>query len=111
MSHTVTVNDQTYVTTKLHPDLIAVLESCDKPIILDDTQRQILSGLAGRNLSTGKELVSFVTKISVLRLDECEVPVSAYLLDRLKSRCIGVEFNQFLSDLIKRLLEQHVGIR
>lgn len=82
-----------------------------KPIILSDAARQHLDKLLGRNLSTGDELVSAVQRGLTVRLDELSIPITPYLLDRLRSRCIGMEFDAFMKLILVRMLEEYVGVR
>src|SRR5215471_5453183 len=82
-----------------------------KPIILSDISRRHLESLLGKNISTGDELVSILQRALTMRMDDIDVPLTLYLLDRLKSRCIGMEWEKFLPFTIKRLVEEFVGVR
>ncbi len=82
-----------------------------KPLVIDDLARQHLEKLLARNLTTADELVSAMQRALSVRIDNVEIPLTPYLLDRLKSRAIGVEFNTFLTQTIKRLLEEFVNLR
>lgn len=82
-----------------------------KPITIDDVTRRKIESLVGRNISTADELVAVVESAVSVRLDDMEIPMSLQLLARLRTRCIGIEFNKFLPPLIKRLLEEFTGLR
>lgn len=82
-----------------------------KPIILNDAARRHLDKLLARNLSTGDEIVSAVQRALSFTIDGIEIPASPYLLERLRSRCIGMEFGKFLQTTVKRLLEEYAGLR
>lgn len=82
-----------------------------KPIVLNDAARQHLERLLARNFTTADEVVSAVQRALQVRVDNIEVPLSPYLLDRLQTRCIGVERETFIKSTIKRLLEEFAGIR
>jgi hypothetical protein len=79
-----------------------------KPVILTDLERQ---AIVGKNITTGSDVVRIVTRAVSISVNECEIPLSQYLLDRLKSRCIGMDFDAFLRKTIKNLLEEFAGLR
>jgi len=82
-----------------------------KPIVVDDTSRQKIEKIAGRNISSVEELVTLIENAVSVRVDDMEIPMTPQLLSRLNSRCIGMEFEKFLPPLIKRLLEEYAGLR
>lgn len=82
-----------------------------KPIVLDDKARQHIDKLLGRNFSTAAELVSAVQRALMCKIDEVEIPCSPYLLERLRTRCLGMEFPKFMQATVKRLLEEFAGLR
>jgi len=82
-----------------------------KPIVLNDVQRQHIERLLGRNITTADELVMVLQRALDVRVDNVDVTLTPYLLDRMKSRCIGMEWDKFLPFTIKRLVEEFVGVR
>lgn len=82
-----------------------------KPIILMDAERQSVERAIGKNISTGAELVRTVLRAVSVSVDGAEIALSQYLLDRLKSRCIGVDFEPFIRKTVVRLLEEYAGAR
>jgi hypothetical protein len=82
-----------------------------KPIILSDEERRTVESAVGRNISTSAELVRAVTRALAVTVEGTEVPISQYLMDRLRSRCIGADFEPFLRKTIKELLEGFAGLR
>lgn len=82
-----------------------------KPILLDDLARQHIEKLLGRNLSSADELVSAVQRALQVRIDDVQIPITPYLLDRLHTRCIGMDFDKFISITITRLLQEFAGVR
>lgn len=82
-----------------------------KPIVLSDAQRREIEAALGRNFNTSEELTTHVVRSLQLRVGEIEVPLSPHLLDRLKTRCIGMEFSQFVIQTVKRGLEEFAGLR
>jgi hypothetical protein len=82
-----------------------------KPLILTDIARQHLDKLLARNLHTPDELVLVIQRALSVRLNGVEITLTPYLLDRLKSRCIGMEFDKFVQMIVTRLLEEYAGVR
>lgn len=82
-----------------------------KPLILSDTSRQHLEKLLARNFSTADELVSSIQRALLCRIDDVEIPCSPYLLERLRTRCIGMDFGKFIQSTVKKLLEEYAGLR
>ena len=83
----------------------------EKPIVLTDTERQRIEQLVGRNISTGEELIRVIEHALQVSLNGLSMTLTPYLLDRLKTRCIGMEFPAFMDRTIKRALEQYAGLR
>jgi len=82
-----------------------------KPLVLSDTARQHVEKLLGRNFATGDELASALQRALSLFVDGVEVPMTPYLLERLRSRAIGMDLDKFIAMTVKRLLEEFAGIR
>lgn len=99
---------ETLVARKL--DQISLVES-KTPIILDDEAKRQLDGVLGRNLQNADHLVSSVARALQIHVDGLEIQLSPALLQRLQSRCIGVEWEKFIKTTVTRALEQFVGMR
>ena len=82
-----------------------------KPLTLNDQQRQHVEQLLGRNITTPDEFVSILQRKLDLFVDGVSITLTPYLLDRLRSRCIGMEWDKFLQMTIKRQIEEFVGVR
>jgi hypothetical protein len=82
-----------------------------KPIIISDDARRRLEQILGRNLSAVEDLLSTMQHAFSVRADGVEIPVTPYLLERLRSRCIGMDFTEFMKRTVKRLLEEFANIR
>ncbi len=83
----------------------------EKCIVVSPDDRQRIEKALGVNLSTSKELADRVERAMTVAVDGLTVQLSPYLLDRLKSRAIRVEWEPFIQKTVKRLLEEYVGIR
>ena len=96
--------------------LSAQLVSCvsftaDKPVYVNDTQRKRLERLFGRNFKDADDLVHLMEKYVTARIGDVDVTLSPALLIRLKTRCFGKPFEQFLAERAVVGLEEYVGMR
>lgn len=82
-----------------------------KPITIDDEMRRKIEKIIGKNISTPEELLTILEQAISVRIDDMVIPMTPQLLTRLNSRAIGVPFETFLPNLIKRMLEEYVGLR
>lgn len=82
-----------------------------KSIVIDSASRQRIEKALGRNLSSAEDLVRRIEQAMQVRVDNIEIPLTPYLLDRLKSRAIRVDWEKFVPMTVKRLLEEYVGLR
>lgn len=83
----------------------------EKPLYITDTLRRRLERLFGRNFQTPEELVHTMEKYITARIGEVDVPLQPLLLTRLKSRCFGKPFEQFLAERVVCGLEEYAGMR
>lgn len=97
-----------YIARKL-PQI--AISNSTKPIVVSDDERRVLERLLGKNMLTGGDLIKIVERAMNLSVAEASVPLTPYLLDRLKSRCFGMPFDRFMALTVKRLLEEFAGIR
>jgi hypothetical protein len=82
-----------------------------KPLVLQDEARRHLEKTLGRNFSTADELVAYIQRSLSIHTGGVEVNCTPYLLERLRTRCIGMEFAPFVQMQVRRLLEEYVGLR
>ena len=69
-----------------------------------------LSKSLGLNINSSEMLVSRVKAMTALDIDGLEIVLEPALLQRLKSRCVRQDFQQFLSNEITRQLRAYVGM-
>ena len=79
-------------------------------VTLDDSQLKDLSKSLGLNINSSEMLVSRVKAMTALDIDGLEIVLEPALLQRLKSRCVRQDFQQFLSNEITRQLRAYVGM-
>lgn len=82
-----------------------------KPIYINDTQRKRLDRLFGKNFSTADELIHMMERYVTARIGDVDVQLSPQLLVRLKTRCFGKPFEQFLAERTVQGLEEFVAMR
>jgi hypothetical protein len=94
-------------------DLLAKFSTVSsvKPIIVSDAARQQIEKLVGRNIGSEDQLLYIVKHALNVKLNDVDIPLTPYLIDRLRSRCIGMDFAEFMKRTVKRLLEEFANIR
>lgn len=85
--------------------------SPDKNIVITAEDRQRIERALGKNISSSKELADLVVHAMETTIEDVAIKLSPNLIDRLKTRCLGMPFNEFLPWLIKRELEEYAGLR
>jgi len=83
----------------------------EKPIVINDGQRRRLETALGRNVSSADELVRAMEHSMTLDVGGIHIELTPYLVSRLKSRCFGMAFDQFMALTVKRGLEEYCGLR
>lgn len=82
-----------------------------KPIYLNDAERQRLEKSVGANLSSAEEVINAVEKALSITLGSAKVQMKTELVDRLRSRCFEKDFGQWVAALAIEKLEEYTGIR
>lgn len=82
-----------------------------KPYYINDTDRQELEKILGKNMRTAKDLVLQVRNAVSVKLDNVKITIKPGLLSRLKTRCLGMKWEDFLEKIIIQDLERYAGMR
>ncbi len=82
-----------------------------KPLYFNDEQRQQLEQCLGRNVLHTQDALLQVRNAMSVRVGKVIVGLKVNLLAKLKSRCIGMPFEEFLEQRVVQALEQYVGLR
>ncbi len=82
-----------------------------KPIYLTDTNRKRLERLFGKNFKDPEDLIHVMERYVTARIGDVDVQLSPALLTRLKTRCFGKPFEQFLAERAIYGLEEYAGMR
>lgn len=85
--------------------------SAEKPIYINDTQRKRLDRLFGRNFNDADEIIQVMERYVTARIGDVEVQLPPQLLTRLKTRCFGKPFEQFLAEHTIQGLEEFAAMR
>jgi hypothetical protein len=85
--------------------------TAEKPIYFNDTQRKRLDRLFGRNFKSAEEVIQIMERYITARIGEVDVQLSPQILTRLKTRCFGKPFEQFLAERVVQGLEEFVAMR
>ena len=83
----------------------------EKVIIISAEDRRRIESAIGHNVSSSKDLADRIVRALEVRVDGMEIPLSPFLLERLRSRAIRVDWDKFVPMTIKRLLEEFCGLR
>ena len=83
----------------------------NKPLYVTDALRKRLERLFGRNFDKAEQLVEVMERYITARIGEVDVQLNPTLLNRLKSRCFGKPFEQFLTERVVEGLEEYAGMR
>lgn len=85
--------------------------TAQKPIYVNDTQRKRLDRLFGKNFKDADEIIQMMERYVTARIGEVNVQLSPQLLTRLKTRCFGKPFEQFLAERAVQGLEEFAAMR
>jgi hypothetical protein len=85
--------------------------TAQKPIYVNDTQRKRLDRLFGRNFKNADELIHLMERYVTARIGDVDVQLPPQLLVRLKTRCFGKPFEQFLAERALQGLEEFAAMR
>lgn len=85
--------------------------TASKPIYVNDTQRKRLDRLFGKNFKDADELIHMMERYVTARIGDVDIQLPPQLLTRLKTRCFGKPFEQFLAERTVEGLELYAGMR
>ena len=91
--------------------LSAVSHTSQKPLYVTDEIRKEFDKLFGRNFDSASELLAHVKKALTVRVDNVRVPLNPILLTRLKTRCFGLPFEDFIAKQTIKGLEEFTEMR
>lgn len=91
--------------------LACVDHTSGKPLYFSDADRQELEQLLGRNVLHTKDALLQIRNAMCVRVNKVIISLKTNLLAKLKSRCIGMPFEDFLAQRVVQALEQYVGMR
>ena len=87
-----------------------------KPLYFADLDRQELEALLGKNVTSPVEVLRLLRTALSVRVSarpdiSVRVDLKPHLLTRLRSRCFGKPFDEFLKLTITEALERYAGLR
>jgi len=89
----------------------ATTHDAAKPIYFNDAERQQLEQMLGKNVSSARDVLSLVRNCVAVRINGLKITLKPSLLSRLKTRCLGMQWDKFLEKIIVEDLERYVGVR
>lgn len=81
-----------------------------KSVFISDSERREIERLIAKNITTAQDLISILHRMVTVDIDGLQVSLEPRLLERLKTRCIGMPFEQFLHTTIRKLLREYAGL-
>lgn len=82
-----------------------------KPIYFNDAERQEAERMLGKNIFSTRDLLTLIRAAVSVRVHNLRITLKPALLQRLKSRCLGVKWEEFLEKVIVEDLERYAGMR
>ena len=83
----------------------------NKPLILTDSDRQRIEAALAKGFNDGSQLADACSKLTSINVNGLDVNVSEQVIERLRTRCYGMTFDEFVQATVQRLLEVEVGVR
>ena len=83
----------------------------EKPLIVTDADRRRIETALAKGFNDGSQLADACSKLTAINVNGLDVNVSEQVIERLKTRCYGMTFDEFVQATVQRLLETEVGIR
>jgi hypothetical protein len=82
------------------------------PLCLHDTERRQLETALKQNFRDGAQLAKAVARLSKVKIDKAELQLDTVVIERLRTHCpTKAKFEEFLTNLIREMLERYVGLR
>ena len=83
----------------------------DKPLIVTDADRRRIEAALAKGFNDGSQLADSCEHLSAITINGLDVSLSEQAIERLKTRCYGTTFDEFVKTTITRLVETEVGLR
>jgi hypothetical protein len=83
-----------------------------RPLHFNQAERQDLEKILGKNVFSTRDALVMVRNAVSLRIgNNLKITLRPELLQKLKSRCLGMEWDAFISQTVVQELERFVGLR
>jgi hypothetical protein len=76
-----------------------------RPIYFSDETRRELEKVTSTQLHTAEDVISLVSRLLTVRVDNIKVTLNPSTLTRLKSRALGVDFKEFIRKILNNELQ------
>jgi hypothetical protein len=83
----------------------------EKVFVFGEEDRQRLERAFGMNFQDAEDMIQQMLRLSSLNVGGIYVQLTPNLIERLKSRAFSMDFDKFVSMIVRRSLEAHVGLR
>lgn len=82
-----------------------------RPLHFNHSERQELETLLGKNVFSTRDALVLIRNAVSLRTGNHKIALKPELLQKLKSRAIGMDWESFLAQTVTQELERFVGLR
>ena len=83
----------------------------EKPLIVTDADRRRMESALAKGFNDGSQLADACVKLATICVNGLDVTVGEQVIERLRTRCYGMTFDEFIQGTVSRLLENEVGLR
>ena len=83
----------------------------EKPLIITDTDRRRIEAAMAKGFNDGSQLADSCEKLTVININGLDVTLGEQVIERLRTRCYGMTFDEFVRATVTRLVETEVGLR
>src|SRR5215475_7760525 len=82
-----------------------------RPLFFNNEERQELEQILAKNIFSTRDALVLVKNVVGIKIGSQKISLKPDLIQRLKSRCIKMDWDQFLEETVVKQLEQFVGMR
>lgn len=82
-----------------------------RPLHFNQAERQELEKLLAKNVFSTRDALVLIRNAMSVRLGSLKITLRPELLQKLKSRCLGMEWEAFITQTVTQELERFVGLR
>jgi predicted HTH transcriptional regulator len=82
-----------------------------RPLHFNQAERQELEKILGKNVFSTRDALVMIRNAVSLRIGSQKITLRPELLQKLKTRCLGMDWEAFITQTVTQELERFVGLR